>query len=53
MVATLLAVGGNASLVSDHNLVSLGGWTPIDLSFNKGYEGLAGYLLEKALTIHL
>lgn len=53
MVAALLAAGANASLVSDPRPDSPGGWTPADLAFKKGYEGLAGYLAEKALTTHL
>lgn len=53
MVAALLAAGANASLVTDPKPESPGGWTPADLAFKKGYEGLAGYLAEKALTTHL
>ncbi|GLJ09119.1 hypothetical protein SUGI_0102130 [Cryptomeria japonica] len=53
MVAALLAAGANASMVSDPTPESPGGWNPADLAFNKGYEGLAGYLAEKALTTHL
>lgn len=53
MVAVLLAAGANASLVTDPRPESPGGWTPADLAFKKGFEGLAGYLAEKALTTHL
>eukprot|EP01018_Ginkgo_biloba_P027389 Gb_35291 [translate_table: standard] len=51
-VAALLAVGAKANVVTDPTPEFPGGRTPADLASEKGYEGIAGYLAEKALTTH-
>ncbi|CAN6469148.1 unnamed protein product [Victoria cruziana] len=52
MVAVLLREGGDPSLVSDPTPEYPGGCTAADLAFKNGYDGLAAYLAEKALTEH-
>ncbi|XP_038973805.1 calmodulin-binding transcription activator CBT isoform X2 [Phoenix dactylifera] len=52
MVAALLSVGANPSLVTDPTSEFPGGCTAADLASNQGYEGLAAYLAEKGLTAH-
>ncbi|ONK63259.1 uncharacterized protein A4U43_C07F13110, partial [Asparagus officinalis] len=52
-VAALLTAGANASLVTDPTPANPGGCTAADLASKEGYEGLAAYLAEKALTAHV
>ncbi|KAL4202473.1 hypothetical protein AMTRI_Chr02g221300 [Amborella trichopoda] len=52
MAAVLLSTGANASLVSDPTPDCPGGCTAADLALRKGFEGMAAYLGEKALTAH-
>ncbi|KAB1213865.1 Calmodulin-binding transcription activator 5 [Morella rubra] len=49
MVAVLLSAGAKPNLVTDPTPKNPGGCTAADLAFLEGYEGLAGYLSEKAL----
>ncbi|XP_078446536.1 calmodulin-binding transcription activator isoform X2 [Wolffia australiana] len=52
MVAALLSSGANPSLVTDPTPEFPGGCTASDLASKAGFEGLAAYLAEKALTAH-
>ena len=52
MAAALLSSGANPSLVTDPTPEFPGGCTAADLASKAGYEGLAAYLAEKALTAH-
>ncbi|XP_052207150.1 calmodulin-binding transcription activator 5-like isoform X2 [Diospyros lotus] len=52
MVAALLSAGAKPNLVTDPNFQNPGGCTAADLAFQKGYDGLAAYLAEKALVDH-
>lgn len=52
MVASLLSAGANPNLVTDPTSENPSGCTPADLASKNGYEGLAGYLAEKALVAH-
>eukprot|EP00249_Psilotum_nudum_P023486 c28893_g1_i1 orf=378-3620(-) len=53
MVAALIAAGGNPGLVSDPTPNCPCGLTPADLAASAGYDGIAGYLSESKLTVHL
>ncbi|KAL3641901.1 hypothetical protein CASFOL_012716 [Castilleja foliolosa] len=50
MVAALLSTGAKPNLVTDPTSENPGGSTPADLASKNGYDGLAGYLAEKALV---
>ncbi|KAL5197132.1 hypothetical protein ABZP36_000644 [Zizania latifolia] len=52
MVAALLSLGANPSLVTDPTTESPGGLTAADLAARQGYDGLAAYLAEKGLAAH-
>lgn len=52
MVASLLSARANPNLVTDPTTDNPSGCTPADLASKSGYEGLAGYLAEKALVSH-
>lgn len=52
MVASLLSAGANPNLVTDPTSENPSGCTPADLASKNGFEGLAGYLAEKALVAH-
>lgn len=49
MVAVLLSAGAKPNLVTDPTPDNPGGFTAADLASFNGYDGLAGYLSEKAL----
>lgn len=53
MVAALLAAGAKPGMVSDPTPKNPSGCTPADIAASGGYDGLAGYLSEQALTSHL
>ena len=53
MVASLLAAGAKPGTVSDPTPENPSGCTPADIAASRGYDGLAGYLSEKALICHL
>ncbi|PIN05351.1 putative protein, contains IPT/TIG domain [Handroanthus impetiginosus] len=48
-VAALLSAGAKPYLVTDPTSENPSGCTPADLAYKNGFEGLAGYLAEKAL----
>ncbi|GFP85269.1 calmodulin-binding transcription activator 5 [Phtheirospermum japonicum] len=50
MVAALLSAGAKPNLVTDPTSENPSGSTPADLASKNGYDGLAGYLSEKALV---
>ncbi|KAH7513448.1 hypothetical protein FEM48_Zijuj12G0201000 [Ziziphus jujuba var. spinosa] len=50
MVAVLLSAGAKPNLVTDPTSDNPGGRTAADLASLNGYDGLAGYLSEKALV---
>ncbi|PON93224.1 Notch [Trema orientale] len=50
MVGVLLTLGAKPNLVTDPTSENPGGCTPGDLASVRGYDGLAGYLSEKALV---
>ncbi|CAJ1963270.1 unnamed protein product [Sphenostylis stenocarpa] len=50
MVATLLSCGARPNVVTDPTPQNPGGCTAADLSYMKGYDGLAAYLSEKSLV---
>ncbi|KAL3634646.1 hypothetical protein CASFOL_021700 [Castilleja foliolosa] len=50
MVAALLSAGARPNLVTDPTSENPGGYTPADIASKNGYDGLAGYLAEKALV---
>ncbi|KAI8561790.1 hypothetical protein RHMOL_Rhmol04G0368800 [Rhododendron molle] len=52
MVAALLSAGAKPNLVSDPTSENPGGSMASDLASKNGYDGLAGYLAEKALVEH-
>lgn len=52
MVAALLSAGAKPNLVSDPTSENPGGYMASDLASKNGYDGLAGYLAEKALVEH-
>ncbi|KAE9455153.1 hypothetical protein C3L33_12959, partial [Rhododendron williamsianum] len=52
MVAALLSAGAKPNLVSDPTSENPGGFMASDLASKNGYDGLAGYLAEKALVEH-
>ncbi|URE23196.1 calmodulin-binding transcription activator, partial [Musa troglodytarum] len=53
MVASLLAAGASAGVVTDPSSRDPAGQTPASLAVANGHKGLAGYLSEAALTNHL
>ncbi|KAL3634643.1 hypothetical protein CASFOL_021697 [Castilleja foliolosa] len=50
MVAALLSAGARPNLVTDPTSENPGGYTPADIASKNGYDGMAGYLAEKALV---
>ncbi|XP_058212601.1 calmodulin-binding transcription activator 6-like isoform X3 [Rhododendron vialii] len=52
MVAALLSAGAKPNLVSDPTSENPSGSMASDLASKNGYDGLAGYLAEKALVEH-
>lgn len=50
MVGTLLTLGAKPNLVTDPTSANPGGCTAGDLASMRGFDGLAGYLSEKALV---
>ncbi|KAL6526483.1 hypothetical protein OROGR_015573 [Orobanche gracilis] len=50
MVAALLSAGAKPNLVTDPTSDNPSGYTASDLASKNGYDGLAGYLAEKALV---
>lgn len=52
MVAVLLSAGAKPNLVNDPTPENPAGCTAADFASQNGYDGLAGYLAEKALVQH-
>jgi calmodulin-binding transcription activator len=53
MVASLLSVGANPSLVTHPTPDFPGGFTAADLAAKQGFVGLAAYLAEQGIAAHL